>query len=178
LFSAVLGMSRALHGQFTFAIVCLAFSGICDAFDGTVARSKKGRTEDEKTFGIQLDSLCDVICFGFFPAFLCYRMGVDGIWGTVIVYAYVLCALIRLAFFNVLEEKRQRTESGCTKYYRGLPVTTASILLPFVYLFKGLFSGAVFAGILHAVLALTAFFFILDIQIPKLDVSRLLPGKK
>ena len=77
LFSAVIGMDQAWRGEFTHAIICLFLCGFCDAFDGTVARTKKGRTDDEKTFGIQLDSLCDVIAFGVFPAFLCHFMG-DG----------------------------------------------------------------------------------------------------
>ena len=72
--SSVLGMTRAIHGDYKFAIFCLAFLGICDAFDGRIARTKKDRTEDEKNFGIQLDSLCDVICFGVFPALICYLL--------------------------------------------------------------------------------------------------------
>ena len=79
--SAVFGMVQASKENFTIAIFCLMLCGICDAFDGTVARSKKDRTEDEKSFGIQLDSLCDSISFGVFPAFLCYYMGVDSLFG-------------------------------------------------------------------------------------------------
>lgn len=75
LFSAVFGMICAVDGEFNTSIVCLLIAGICDAFDGTVARTKKDRTEDEKAFGIQLDSLCDVISFGVFPACLCHSMG-------------------------------------------------------------------------------------------------------
>ena len=67
LISAFVGMCMASRGRFTAAILCLMLSGLCDAFDGAVARSKKNRTEDEKANGIQLDSLCDVICFGVFP---------------------------------------------------------------------------------------------------------------
>ena len=70
--SAVLGIVCASKGSFTAAVVCLMVAGICDGFDGTVAKTKKNRTEDEKAFGIQLDSLCDVISYGVFPAFLCY----------------------------------------------------------------------------------------------------------
>ena len=62
--SAVLGMVCAHRGSFGAAMLCLFLSGFCDAFDGTVARTKKNRTEDEKAFGIQLDSLCDVVSFG------------------------------------------------------------------------------------------------------------------
>ena len=67
LISSVFGMTQAIHEDYKTAIFCLAFSGVCDAFDGRVARSKKNRTADEKSFGIQLDSLCDVIWFGVFP---------------------------------------------------------------------------------------------------------------
>lgn len=119
LISAVLGMTQAIHGNYKAAIFCLALSGICDAFDGRIARTKKNRTEEEKAFGIQLDSLCDVICFGVFPAMICYLLGVRGILGLAIVFFYCICAVCRLAFFNVLEGQRQKTEGGCNKTYRG-----------------------------------------------------------
>ena len=113
LISSVFGMTRAIHGDYKLAIFCLAFSGLCDAFDGVVARSKKKRTEEERSFGIQLDSLVDVVSFGILPAFLCHYMGVQGVLGFVLICFYLLCAVARLAFFNVLETTRQRTETGC-----------------------------------------------------------------
>ena len=61
---SVFGITRALEGDFKVAIFCLALSGLCDMFDGKIARTKKNRTDDEKNFGIQIDSLCDVVCFG------------------------------------------------------------------------------------------------------------------
>ena len=102
LISSVFGMTQAIHGDYKTAIFCLAFSGICDAFDGRIARTKKNRTEDEKAFGIQLDSLYDIVCFGIFPALICYLLGVRGTLGLLLVFFYCLCAVIRLAFFNVL----------------------------------------------------------------------------
>ena len=171
--SAVMGMVQASKGSFTAAILCLMICGICDAFDGMVARSKKNRTDDEKTFGIQLDSLCDVISFGAFPAFLCYCMGVDGVFGLACVCLYCLCAVCRLAFFNVLEAKRQQTEGGSNKYYRGLPVTSISMLFPLVYLFHGLFTAEVFALILHGMLLVVAFLFVLDFRVKKPDLKKL-----
>ena len=65
--SAALGMMLTFNGFARYALFCLAFSGLCDMFDGKVARTKANRTEDEKRFGIQIDSLCDVVCFGAFP---------------------------------------------------------------------------------------------------------------
>ena len=54
---SVFGITRALEGDFKVAIFCLALSGLCDMFDGKIARTKKNRTDDEKNFGIQIDSL-------------------------------------------------------------------------------------------------------------------------
>ena len=165
--SAVVGMIHAGQGKFGISILCLMMSGICDAFDGKVAMSKKNRTEDEKSFGIQLDSLCDVISFGVFPAFLCYFMGADGIPGIILVCLYCLCAVIRLAFFNVLEGKRQKTEGGSNKVYRGLPVTSISMIFPLVYLSRVFVTDFTYVVILHVMLAVVAFLFVLDFTVKK-----------
>ena len=172
LVSSFLGMVLARREAFGAAIICLVVSGICDAFDGAVARTKKNRTEDEKGFGIQLDSLCDIVSFGVFPAFLCYCMGVNGFFGILCMCAYCLCAVIRLAFFNVLESNRQKTEDGCNKTYRGLPVTSISILLPFVYGFRFVLAGNIFLAVLHILLLLVAFLFVLDFKVKKLQLFR------
>ena len=57
------GMMLSLNGHLDLAVLCLALSGLCDMFDGKIARTKKDRTEIEKRFGIQIDSLCDIVCF-------------------------------------------------------------------------------------------------------------------
>ena len=170
--SAVIGIVLSSKGCFGAAILCILASGICDAFDGMVARTKKNRTQDEKSFGIQLDSLCDVVSFGITPAFLCHCMGVRGVFGLVCVCLYSLCALIRLAFFNVLETKRQQVEEGCNKFYRGLPVTSISMIFPLVYLLRGVVSEAVFVGVLHGMLIVVAFLFVLDFKVPKIDIRK------
>ena len=63
LISSVFGITRAVQGDFRLAVVCLALSGLCDAFDGKVASTKKNRTRLERNFGIQIDSLSDVLAF-------------------------------------------------------------------------------------------------------------------
>ena len=174
LVSSVFGMTQAIHGDYKMAVFCLAFSGVCDAFDGRVARSKKNRTEDEKAYGIQLDSLCDVICFGVFPALICYLLGVRGVLGLAIVFFYCICAVIRLAFFNVQEGKRQQTEGGCNKVYRGLPVTSISMLLPLTFWLQFLMPDLVFLVLLHILLLVVGFLFILDFPLPKPDLKTIL----
>ena len=167
LISSVLGMTRAIHGDYKSAIICLAVSGICDAFDGRIARSKKNRTDDEKSFGIQLDSLCDVICFGLFPAMICYLLGVRGVLGVALVMFYCLCAVIRLAFFNVLEGKRQSAEGGAVKIYRGLPVTSIAFILPLAFWLQFVLPELVFMILLHVILLSVGFLFILDFPLKK-----------
>ena len=174
LISAVTGMIFATRGNFGVAVLCVFLSGFCDAFDGMVARSKKNRTEDEKAFGIQLDSLVDVISFGVVPAFICYQMGVQGVIGLICVFGYSICAVIRLAFFNVQEGKRQQQEGGSNKFYRGLPVTAISMIFPLVYLLRGILSRKLFVIALYLMLAVTGFLFILDFKVKKPDLQKML----
>jgi len=174
LISSIFGITQAIHGDYKTAIMCLAFSGICDAFDGRVARSKKDRTEDEKNFGIQLDSLCDVICFGVFPALICYLLGVRGVLGLPIVFFYCICAVIRLAYFNVLEGKRQQVEGGCNKTYRGLPVTSIAFILPLAFWIQFLIPDMAFLVLLHLVLLLVGFLFVLDFPLKKPGLREIL----
>ena len=174
LLSAFAGMILSGRGMHTAAVLCLMFCGICDAFDGTVARTKKNRTEDEKAFGIQIDSLCDVVSFGVFPALLSVRMGLNGILGMAIAAIYSLCAVIRLAFFNVQEAKRQQAEEGKRKTYRGLPVTSISMIYPVIALLQLFLPAGAFRVVLHIVMAATAFAFVLDFSVKKPDFDKLL----
>lgn len=167
LLAALAGIFHATQGAYTAAVLCLLASGLCDAFDGTVARTKKGRTSAEKAFGIQLDSLCDVISFGVAPGLLCYFMGMDGLPGRLIIFFYCLCAVIRLAFFNVLESQRQQVETGANQTYRGLPVTAIAIILPLFYILRAFLPESIFLRLLHVLLMAVAFLFILDFPVKK-----------
>lgn len=158
LLSAGTGIVVALggHGHPFLGIFFLLFCGLCDAFDGKVASTKKNRSDLERKFGIQIDSLSDLIAFGVLPACIGAAFirvspilnGTININGTnwynivlkVLVFGililYILTAMIRLAYFNVTEEERQSTETGARKYYLGLPVTAASLIFPSVALFQ------------------------------------------
>lgn len=127
---AYTGVTLALHGNIHGALVCLMLSGVCDMFDGKVASTKADRTLREKRFGIQIDSLSDLICFGALPAVIVYTVSAGSDLSFYISGLYLLCALIRLAWFNVDEEERQSTETGSRSVYYGLPVTTAALIIP------------------------------------------------
>lgn len=133
--SGFVGLTFAFDGNPLAALICLIFAGLCDMFDGKVASTKK-RTQKEKRFGIQIDSLSDVICFGVLPAAIVYQTAGGQLWAIPVCAFYMLCALIRLAFYNVDEEDRQEEEGDeARKVYLGLPVTSSALLIP---LFMGL----------------------------------------
>ncbi len=156
LLSASIGIVVSLSGggHPFWGCFFLLFCGFCDAFDGKVARTKKDRTELERNYGIQIDSLSDLVAFGVLPACMggALILRSDFLRELAQVYAdrwfvllgglalfavlilYVLAAMIRLAYFNVTEEERQKTEGGVRKYYTGLPVTSAALIFPLVML--------------------------------------------
>ena len=166
LFISVGGMMFTMNGHFKLAVTCLALSGLCDMFDGKIARTKKNRTEDEKRFGIQIDSLCDIVCFGVAPALLCYRLGMRSLIGIFILMIYVLAGLIRLAFFNVMEERRQDETDENRKYYQGLPITSAAIALPIVFMLSPILRRD-FLVTLHAVVLTIGILFITNFKLKK-----------
>ncbi|MCI8286331.1 MAG: CDP-diacylglycerol--serine O-phosphatidyltransferase [Lachnospiraceae bacterium] len=173
--SAVAGIFSAATMQLRWAIFFLAFSGFCDMFDGKIARMKKDRTEDEKSFGIQIDSLCDMVCFGALPIIICYRLGMDRIYGMVILALYGLAGLIRLGYFNVMEAKRQAEDGGARKYYQGLPITSMAIALPVLFVISPLFpSHFAFVVVLHIVVGLVGFLFVLNFKVRKPSVKQVL----
>lgn len=123
------GMIFALNGNILAALICLMVSGVCDMFDGKIASTME-RTIQEKRFGIQIDSLSDIICFGVLPAVIVYIISNGSITGICMSGIYLLCSLIRLAYFNVDEEERQSQTQAPREFYLGLPITTAALVLP------------------------------------------------
>lgn len=138
--SSLVGIYFSFNGNSFYAIICLMLSGFCDMFDGKVARTKKNRTEEEKKFGIQIDSLSDLVAFGVLPSAIGYSLGIaDTIFGFTL-FMLPLFALIRLAYFNVMEEERSSKTTEVRSEYLGLPVTTTAIIIPLIYIFKKVFS--------------------------------------
>ncbi len=131
--SAFYGILCVLGQNYWRALFSLMLAGICDMFDGTVAGTRK-RTQKEKNFGIQIDSLSDLISFGVLPGIFVYTLCGQSAMAGAVASAFVLCALIRLAYFNVLETERQQQTAEKRKSYLGVPVTTVAVFLPALYL--------------------------------------------
>ncbi len=170
LISGLLGIFASIEGHPIFALGTLMFAGFCDMFDGLVARTKKDRTDKEKKFGIQLDSLADFVCYGILPVVIVYTTGVKE-WYALIAYAiFSLAALIRLAYFNVMEDERQEQTTEARKSYEGLPVTSVALILPLLFPIISRFETV--ASILFTALFLViAFFFIFKFKVPKFKLK-------
>ncbi len=169
--SAVVGMTQVFGQNYRNALLCLIICGTCDMFDGKIARAKKDRTKQEKVFCIQIDSLCDLICFGMFPATLGYSLTVGNeklrMLGTVSAVLFVLGAVIRLGYFNVVEQERQEITEEHREYYQGLPVTSVSLILPCIYILSVYFQFLPLEWTYNIAMIIVSFLFVFDFRVKK-----------
>lgn len=171
LFSSVFGITRVFSGDYSLVFICLLISGVCDMFDGKIARAMKNRTDDEKIFGIQIDSLCDLVCFGVYPAIIGYSYGFNHGLGLISSYMIVQAAVIRLGYFNVTEEERQRICSEPRRKYQGLPVTSVAMFFPLLYLGRHNIPPEVFPYVFQGLIIVVSILFILNINVRKFSVK-------
>ncbi len=167
--SAVVGIGLAMYGRTSMAIVCLMISGFCDLFDGSIAKTRK-RNEQEKKFGIQIDSLADMICFGVLPAAIGFSIGLTKWYEAVVLVLFVLAALIRLAYYNVTEDELQFNEKTSRQYYDGLPVTTVALLVPLIYTLRPVMKSG-FLLLYVLCLLVTAIAFLTKFKVRKLGLK-------
>lgn len=169
--SAMIGMYFVLgyeEPRLTGAIICLVIAGICDMFDGKVARMCKNRTDQDMEYGIQLDSLADMVAFVVFPIVLLY--GVSKYFNVALhpvvtvlgATLFAIGGISRLAYFNLTA-----TKSEPVKYYTGLPVTTTAMIFPLIYLLRYVVSSQVFVSIYLSVFFLVAFLFVYKFKLKK-----------
>lgn len=144
----------ALNGNIQLSVTFFIVSGICDLFDGAVARRIK-RTDWEKEFGVQLDTVADVVSFGAAPVIIVFATAGKS-WYALAAYAfYIVCAVIRLAHFNT----SVNINTSIT-HYQGLPVTYIALILPIAMIFRSAPASVL-------TLFIVGILFILYIKIPK-----------
>jgi CDP-diacylglycerol--serine O-phosphatidyltransferase len=170
----------------------LMISGLLDGFDGKVARTKKNRTDFEKEFGVQIDSLSDLICFGVLPASIgMAQLRVSGIITEFdrkqarpdnyafilllisIAVFYVLAALVRLAYFNsTSEERAEEAKIKGKSYFTGLPVTAAALIFPLTLVLHW-FLNADLTIFYFWMLFIVAILFVANFKVPKPDKKQM-----
>jgi CDP-diacylglycerol--serine O-phosphatidyltransferase len=121
LLSGFFGLVSAINSHFELAAVMILIAFVCDGLDGRVARLSRTSSQ----FGVEFDSLSDVVAFGVAPAGIayCWSLRMLGTWGVVIAGMFVICAALRLARFNV------QTGSSDKRRFVGLPVPGAAAMI-------------------------------------------------
>ena len=145
----------------SYSLVFLILAGICDMFDGKVARKCK-RNIEEKEFGIQIDSLADTVNFVVLPVVLMLSLGMTSLIDICVYILFIICGISRLAVFNCnanLDEP--------VKEYTGLPVTSTAIVYPLLGLAHGLIQNNIFEILSIITTFIVAVLFISKIKIRK-----------
>ncbi len=133
-----------LRGNYDHAAVAIGLGIVLDALDGHIARLTKTSSE----FGVQLDSIADVLTFGIAPAMLAFSWGLQSIVGIdaniakhvhqlgwLATFAFVVCGALRLARFNI--QTKKPPEAGVRRYFVGLPIPAgAAMIASLVHFFK------------------------------------------
>lgn len=126
LFFGIYAIVNSARGEFISAGWCVILGGVMDALDGRVARA----TRTGSQFGVELDSLVDAVSFGVAPAFIMYFSVLNrDSWAWLVCFAYIACAVMRLARFNVEQGGRAKT------HFHGLPSPAAGMTLATYYWF-------------------------------------------
>jgi CDP-diacylglycerol---serine O-phosphatidyltransferase len=114
----------AFEDRFEVAAALIIFAAVIDGLDGLVARRLKATS----SFGAELDSLSDFVCFGVAPGLLVYRfaLGDEPGLGWVFVLAFVICCCLRLARFNISRD--QPLPEGVRPHFVGVPAPSAAML--------------------------------------------------
>lgn len=160
---AIIGMYICVTtGNILHALSCLIVSGVCDLFDGKVARMCK-RTKDEVKFGIQLDSLVDTASFVVFPIIILLTIGLTDWYQLPVLALFAICGIARLGHFNCLVEDSDKP----VDYYTGLPVTAIAMVLPLLYLLSYIIPSNIYPIVLTILIGVNALLNILTIKVKK-----------
>ncbi len=121
LFAGFYSIISSFRGEFVVAAIAIMLANIFDILDGRIARVTKATSP----FGVQYDSLCDLVAFGVAPGLLMYRWALEpwGTWGWLAASMFVACGALRLARFNVQFDHSEK------RYFRGLPTPAAAEMI-------------------------------------------------
>ncbi|MFZ2258019.1 MAG: CDP-alcohol phosphatidyltransferase family protein [Clostridiaceae bacterium] len=160
----VTGIYFSLTGQLDQAMISLIIAGLCDLFDGSVARRFK-RDAQELEFGKEIDALADTISFLALPLVLGLVISGSMVLPVIVYGCYVIAGIIRLAYFNITGV--EETTQG--RNYHGLPVTYAALIFPLIYLPLSFLPAGILSILWPVSYLLVAAAFVIDLRIPKPD---------
>ena len=160
--SGMLSLYFALDGQFQAAILALLWAVLFDWFDGPIARRMRGRTEEQKLFGMKMDSLVDAISSATVPGVLLIAYADFSPWFYPGVLAIVMAGVLRLAHFDVYGVDKDGTIAGISMDFTPLAIAG-------LFLLEGLVSHDTFAGLFYGTVLLMAFLHVAPFRMQKLS---------
>ncbi len=119
---SIVGICLCFLGNIKYAIVMLMLGGICDGFDGPIARRIN---KEANPYGVQIDSLADIVGSGVLPVCICLAIGYRAPIDMAIYVLFVICGITRLSYYNV--------NGGDKDSFSGMPITFSTMLLPWMY---------------------------------------------
>ena len=156
---AITGMLFCFVGKTGFAVVLLTISGICDGFDGYFAK-KVRKPHQSSEYGVELDSLADIVCAGVFPVIISMSLGFTHWYNLIIYVLFIMCGITRLTYYNV--------NSSDKDYFNGVPITVSAFLIPIVYLiFRNTTAKFVLMIALMVSFSLLSIFYVVNVKIKK-----------
>ena len=168
IFCGYFAIISTMNGQYDYAAVAIGIAILMDMLDGRIARLTKSATG----FGLQLDSLADVISFGIAPSILVFVWGLTAInhrLGWIAAFTFTICGAMRLARFNVQTER--------FKYFVGLPIpASGGTIAAVVHFFVEPVESPFAAGAMVVLVFLLSFLMISKVRYPSL--KHLTLGKK
>ena len=171
LFCGFYAIIAAFNEQYLYAAVAIAVAVLFDGVDGKVARL----TKTTSRFGVEYDSLSDLVAFGVAPAILVFAWALRpyGKFGWLAAFLYVACGSLRLARFNV------QIDTVESRYFRGLPIPgAASLIVTTVFLLHRLdVQGEVTNLFILLMIYLLAFLMVSNIRYPSFKNLELLKRK-
>jgi len=158
----ILAIYFSILGAYHAAMIGMIWAVAFDWADGLIARRMKGRTGNDRAFGGQLDVLIDIVSYGVAPAILLLSYGKFDPIFLLGAFLMLAASAIRLSYFSVFGL------AGGSKY-TGLALDNNNIILVFIFLFEGIFSGGVFSIILYISGLGLAALNVSEIKTPKLS---------
>jgi phosphatidylserine synthase len=155
----VVAIWASARGQYTWAATALLWALFCDWFDGPLARRLAGRTDDDRAFGAQLDSLADIVCSGVAPAVLLMCIGDLKLMFLPGALLLIAAGAIRLAHFNVFGP-----DDG---HYHGLSIDSNIIAVTALFPLIEVLGQATFSWLLYGVIVLLAILNVAPFRMPK-----------
>ncbi len=158
----ILAIYFSILGVYYAAMIGMIWAVAFDWADGLIARRIKGRTSKQGFFGGQLDSLIDIVNYGVSPAILLLSYGNFNAIFLPGAFIIVSASAIRLSYFNTYG-----LSNG--KKYTGMALDNNNMILVFIFLFEGAFSGGMFSIILYISMLSLASLNVSQIKTPKLS---------